>query len=262
MTLNSNDELIDETYLHIKRNPSAMAGNSTVDLLSSSTVDDSTNHLTAKQSMAAVLKRLTQLTTRQLWTFSDICGIPYNLTKAEYAGAIKNQLLDSVSPLVGEDGMVNLQFTPNPSKKEITDISNMPIHINRLEALSLSQLITLCKMFGVSSSKPKDQLVDELRLYLASNPFAITEDGVLIPGNGKSLSSNSSKKTLSKPMYINSLDTSRHNDIQVMCRSYGISTKILKVQLLERFRTHLHKHPETIRADGTVDLVALANTKG
>ncbi|KAH6599929.1 hypothetical protein BASA50_002670 [Batrachochytrium salamandrivorans] len=91
------------------------------------------------------------------------------LTKAEYAGVIKNKLLDSASPLVEEGGMVNLQFTPKLSKKETSDISNMPIHINRLEALSLSQLITLCKMFGVSSSKPKAQLVEELRTYLTSN---------------------------------------------------------------------------------------------
>ncbi|KAH6591476.1 hypothetical protein BASA50_008652 [Batrachochytrium salamandrivorans] len=132
-----------------------------------------------------------------------ICGIPYNLTKAEYAGAIKNQLLDSVSPLVEEDGMVNLQFTPKPSKKETSDISNMPIHINRLEALSWVQLVTFCKMFGVSDDKLKSQLVEEIRLYLTSNPYAVTEDGVLIPGNGKSLSSNSSKKTLSKPVYLN-----------------------------------------------------------
>ncbi|KAH6588568.1 hypothetical protein BASA50_010696 [Batrachochytrium salamandrivorans] len=130
-----------------------------------------------------------------------ICGIPYALTKAEYADMIKNQLLDSVSPLVEEGGMVNLQFTPKPSKKETSGISNMPIHINRLEALSHSQLITFCKMFGVSDDKPKVQLVDELRTYLTSNPSAVTEDGVLIPGNEKSLSSNSSKKTLSKPIY-------------------------------------------------------------
>ncbi|KAH9275320.1 hypothetical protein BASA83_002088 [Batrachochytrium salamandrivorans] len=271
-----------------------MAGNSTVDLLSSNdTVDDSTNHSTTKQNMSAVLKclhacdtwqlrslcssfgipqkrsqdilivmsSLTQLNMWQLWSFSDICGIPYHLTNAEFAGIIKNKLLDSASPLVGEGGMVNLQFTPKPSKKETLDISNMPIHINRLEALSRVQLITFCKMFGVSSVKPKSQLVEEIRLYLTSNPSAVTEDGVLIPGNEKSCSSNSSKKTLSKPMYLHSLDTSRHNDIRVMCRSYGISTKISKEQLLERFRTHLHKHPNIIRADGTVDLVALANTK-
>ncbi|KAH9274748.1 hypothetical protein BASA83_002953 [Batrachochytrium salamandrivorans] len=226
---------------HLRQNPSLLSPNGTIPLqllLSHS----------GSQSKPLTVNSLTQLSTYQLWTFSDICGISYNLTKAEYAGAIKNQLLDSVSPLVGEDSMVNLQFTPNPSKKETSDISNMPIHINRLEALSLSQLITLCKMFGVSRAKPKAQLVDELRLYLASNPFAITEDGELIPGNGKSLSSNSSKKTLSKPVYLN--------------RLYGISTMISKEQLLERFRTHLHKHPQIIRADGTVDLVALAHTKG
>ncbi|KAH6572011.1 hypothetical protein BASA50_007967 [Batrachochytrium salamandrivorans] len=135
-------------------------------------------------------------------TFSDICGIPYNFTYAEYASAIKNKLLDSALSLVGEGGMVNLQFTPKPSRQETFDISNMPIHINRLEALSSMQLITFCKMFGVSNDKPKAQLVEEIRLYLKSNPFAVTKDGVLIPGNEKSLNSNSSKKTLSKPMYL------------------------------------------------------------
>ncbi|KAH6572472.1 hypothetical protein BASA50_000572 [Batrachochytrium salamandrivorans] len=259
---NSNDELIDEIYLHIERNPSEMDGNSTVDLLSSNTIDDSTNHSTTKQSMTAVLKCLTQLSKYQLWTFSDICGIPYYPTKAEYAGVIKNQLLDSVSPLVGEDSMVNLQFTPKLSRREASDISNMPIHINRLEVLSHAQLVTFCKMFGVPSVKPKVQLVEELRLYLTSNPCAVIEDGVLIPGNEKSLKSNSSKKALSKPVCLYSLDTSRFDDIQVICRSYGISIMISKEQLFERFRTHLHKHPEIIRADGTVDLVALANTKG
>ncbi|KAH6571405.1 hypothetical protein BASA60_007178 [Batrachochytrium salamandrivorans] len=94
----------------------------------------------------------------------NICGIPYHLTKAEFADMIKNQLLDSASPLVGEGDMVNLQFTPKPSKKETSGISNMPIHINRLEALSRVQLITFCKMFGVSNVKPKAQLVEELRL--------------------------------------------------------------------------------------------------
>ncbi|KAH6590774.1 hypothetical protein BASA50_009152 [Batrachochytrium salamandrivorans] len=117
-------------------------------------------------------------------------------------------------------------------------------------------------MFGTSNVKPKSQLVEEIRLYLTSNPSAMTEDGVLIPGNEKSCNSNSSKKTPSKPMYIHSLDISHQDDIQVMCGSYGISTKIPKEQLLERFRTHLHKHPNIIRADGTVDLVALAHTKG
>ncbi|KAH6597873.1 hypothetical protein BASA50_004216 [Batrachochytrium salamandrivorans] len=175
---------------------------------------------------------------------------------------IKNQLLDLASPLVGEGGMVNLQFTPKPSRKETSDISNMLIHINRLEALSSVQLTTFCKMFGVSRTKPKVQLVEELRTYLTSNPCAMTEDGVIIPGNEKSPGSNSRKKTLSKPVYLDSLDTSHINDIQVICRSYGIPTKISKEQLLERFRTHLHKHPNIIRADGTVDLVALANTKG
>ncbi|KAH9275812.1 hypothetical protein BASA83_001615 [Batrachochytrium salamandrivorans] len=211
-----------------------MAGNSTVDLLSSNAVDDSTNHPTTKQSMSAALKRLhacdsqqlrslcssfgiskyrsqdilivmsslTQLSGYQLRSFSDICGIPYQLTNAEYAGVIKNQLLDSVSPLVEEGGMVNLQFTPKLSRQEISDISNMSIHINRLEALSRAQLIIFCKMFGVSRAKPKVQLVEELRLYLTSNPSAVTEDGVLIPGNEKLQSSNSSKKTLSKPMHL------------------------------------------------------------
>ncbi|KAH9263722.1 hypothetical protein BASA83_012871 [Batrachochytrium salamandrivorans] len=167
-----------------------MAGNSTVDLLSSSgTVDDSTNHSTTKQSMSAVLKR-------HMWHFI------YQLTNAEYASAIKNKLLDSASPLVGEGGMVNLQFTPKLSKKETSDISNMPIHINGLEVLSHAQLITFCKMFGVSSAKLKSQLVEELRLYLTSNPSAMTEDGVLILGNEKSIDKRSSKKTLSKPMYL------------------------------------------------------------
>ncbi|KAH6573837.1 hypothetical protein BASA60_005857 [Batrachochytrium salamandrivorans] len=175
---------------------------------------------------------------------------------------IKNKLLDSASPLVEKGGMVNLKFTPKLSRQESHNISNMPIHINGLEVLSHAQLITFCKMFGVSRVKPKDQLVDELRTYLTSNPSAVTEDGVLIPGNEKSLKSNSSKKTLFKPMYLNSLDTSHHNDIRVICRSYGISTKIPKEQLLGRFRAHLHKHPDIIRADGTVDLVALAHTKG
>ncbi|KAH6578648.1 hypothetical protein BASA61_000113 [Batrachochytrium salamandrivorans] len=160
---------------------------------------------------------------------------------------IKNQLLDSASPLVGEGDMVNLQFTPKPSKKEISGISNMPIHINRLEVLSRVQLITFCKMFGVSNDKPKAQLVEELRTYLTSNPSGMTEDGVLIPGNEKS---------------CRHLDTSRLDDVQVICRSYGISTKISKEQLLERFRARLHEHPDIIRVDGTVDLVALANTKG
>ncbi|KAH6599846.1 hypothetical protein BASA50_002717 [Batrachochytrium salamandrivorans] len=213
------------------------------------------------QSKPLTVNSLTQLTTQQLWTFSDICGISYHLTKAEYAGVIKNQLLDSVSPLVEEGGMVNLQFTPKLSRKETFDISNMPIHINRLEALSWVQLTTFCKMFGVSDDKLKIQLVDELRLYLTSNSSAVTEDGVIVPGNEKSQSSNSSKKTLFKPMYLHSLNTSHIDDIKAMCRLYGISTKISKEQLLERFRTHLHKHPNIIRADGTIDLVALANTK-
>ncbi|KAH9268985.1 hypothetical protein BASA83_008987 [Batrachochytrium salamandrivorans] len=252
-----------------------MAGNSTVDLLSSNTVDDSTNHSTTKQSMSAVLKRqqlrslcssfgISTLRSQDILIvmvqdhlrqnpslLSPNDTIPLQLLlnhRDEFAGVIKNKLLDSASPLVGEGVMVNLQFTPKLSRQETSDISNMPIHINRLEALSSMQLITLCKMFGVSRVKPKAQLVEELRTYLTSNPSAVTEDGVLIPGNEKSLSSNSSKKTLSKPMYLN--------------RSYGISIVISKEQLLERFRAHLHKHPEIIRADGTVDLVALAHTKG
>ncbi|KAH9244399.1 hypothetical protein BASA81_018200 [Batrachochytrium salamandrivorans] len=98
--------------------------------------------------------------------------------------------------------MVNLQFTPKLSRREASDISNMPIHINRLEVLSHAQLVTFCKMFGVPSVKPKVQLVEELRLYLTSNPCAVIEDGVLIPGNEKSLKSNSSKKALSKPVCL------------------------------------------------------------
>ncbi|KAH9262600.1 hypothetical protein BASA82_000367 [Batrachochytrium salamandrivorans] len=214
------------------------------------------------QSKPLTVDSLTQLSRNQLYTFSDICDIPYNLTNAEFASAIKNQLLDSASPLVEEGDMVNLQFTPKLSKKETSDISNMPIHINRLEALSMSQLVTLCKMFGASSSKSKPQLVEEIRLYLTSNPSAVTEDGVLILGNENLLRSNSSKKTLSKPMYLHSLNTSHKDDIWVICRSYGISEKISKAQLLERFRAHLHKHSQIIRTDGTVDLVALAHTNG
>ncbi|KAH6589281.1 hypothetical protein BASA50_010156 [Batrachochytrium salamandrivorans] len=293
---NSNDELIDKIYLHIKRNPSAIAGNSTVDLLSSSdAVDDSTNHPTTKQSMTAVLKRLRACDRRQLlglcnsfeiseYRNQDILvvmvqdhlrqnpsmlspngTIPLRLLLSrgdKFASAIKSQLLDSASPLVEEGGMVNLQFTPKLSKKETSDISNMPIHINRLDTLSISQLITLCKMFGASSSKSKPQLVEEIRLYLTSNPSAVAEDGVLILGNENLLRSNSSKKTLSKPMYLHSLNTSHKDDIWVICRSYGISEKISKAQLLERFRAHLHKHSQIIRTDGTVDLVALAHTNG
>ncbi|KAH9269998.1 hypothetical protein BASA83_007986 [Batrachochytrium salamandrivorans] len=93
---------------------------------------------------------------------------------------IKTQLLDLASPLVGEGGMVNLKFTPKPSRKETSDISNMPIHINRLEALSHAQLVTFCKMFGAPRTKLKVQLVEELRLYLTSNTSAMTEDGVII----------------------------------------------------------------------------------
>ncbi|KAH6600967.1 hypothetical protein BASA50_001972 [Batrachochytrium salamandrivorans] len=244
-----------------------MASNRPVDLLSSSdTVDDSTNQPTNNKAEHVTIRidvsSLTQLTTRQLWAFSDICGIPYQLTNAEYASVIKNKLLDSASPRVGEGGMVSLQFTPKLSRKETSDISNMPIHTNRLEVLSHAQLIIFCKMFGVSDDKLKDRLVDELRTYLTSNPCAVTEDGVLIPGNEKSLKSNSSKKTLSKPMCLHRLVVSHRDDIRVMCRSYGISTKIPKVQLIGRFRAHLHEHPEIIHTDGTVDLVALANTKG
>ncbi|KAH6585464.1 hypothetical protein BASA61_006811 [Batrachochytrium salamandrivorans] len=161
---------------HLRQNPSLLSPNGTIPL------QLLLNH-GGSQSNSSTVDSLTQLNIRQLYTFSDICGIPYHLTNAEFAGMIKNQLLDSASPLMGEGGMVNLQFTPKLSRKETSDISNMPIHINRLESLSLSQLITFCKMFGAPSAKPKDQLVDELRLYLTSNPFAVTEDGVLIPGN-------------------------------------------------------------------------------
>ncbi|KAH9254333.1 hypothetical protein BASA81_007724 [Batrachochytrium salamandrivorans] len=181
---------------HLRQHPSLLSPNGTIPLQLLLSHGGS-------QSKPLTVDSLTRLSGYQLRSFSDICGIPYNLTNAEYAGAIKNQLLDSVSPLVEEDGMVNLQFTPKPSKKETSDISNMPIHINRLEALSWVQLVTFCKMFGVSDDKLKSQLVEEIRLYLTSNPYAVTEDGVLIPGNGKSLSSNSSKKTLSKPVYLN-----------------------------------------------------------
>ncbi|KAH6575322.1 hypothetical protein BASA60_005071 [Batrachochytrium salamandrivorans] len=182
-----------------------MVGNSTVDLLSSDTVDDSTNQPlknSAEHVSRIEVSSLTQLTIRQIRSFSDICDISYHLTNAEYAGAIKNKLLDSASPLVEEGEMVNLQFTLKLSRQEISDISNMPIHINGLEVLSLLQLITLCNMFGVSNDKPKDRLVDELRTYLTSNPCAVTEDGAVIPGNERSLKNNSSKKTLSKPMCL------------------------------------------------------------
>ncbi|KAH6586112.1 hypothetical protein BASA50_000817 [Batrachochytrium salamandrivorans] len=214
------------------------------------------------QSKPMTVDSLTQLSIYQLYTFSDICGIPYVPTKAEFSSIIKNKLLDLASPLVEEGVMVNLQFTLKLSRKESHNISNMSIHIDRLEALSLLQLITLCKMFGVSSSKPKVQLVEELRVYLASNPSAMTEDVVPIPGNERSLKNNSSKKALSKPVYLHSLNTSHINDVMMICGSYGISPKMSKEQLFERFRTHLHKHSNIIRADGTVDLVALANTKG
>ncbi|KAH9267901.1 hypothetical protein BASA83_009610 [Batrachochytrium salamandrivorans] len=180
-------------YDHLREHPSPVSLNGTVPLQLLLNHGDG-------QSKPLTIDSLTQLTTQQLWAFSDICGIPYHLTNAGYASAIKNQLLDSASPLVGEGGMVNLQFTPKLSRQETSDISNMPIHINGLKALSHAQLTTFCRMFGVSSSKPKSQLVDELRTYLTSNPCAVTEDGVLIPGNEKSLKSNSSKKTLSKPV--------------------------------------------------------------
>ncbi|KAH6590662.1 hypothetical protein BASA50_009224 [Batrachochytrium salamandrivorans] len=221
---------------HLRQNSSLVSPNGTIPL-------QLLLNYGGSQSKPVTVDSLTQLSGYQLWTFSEICSIPYQLTKAEYAGVIKNQLLDSASPLVGEGGMVNLQFTPKLSKKETSDISNMSIHINRLEVLSQIQLTTFCKMFGVSRAKPKAQLVEEIRLHLTSNPSAMTEDGALIPGN-------------------ENLDTLRQDDIWVVCRSYGISTKISKEQLLERFKAYLHKHPETIRADGTVDLVALANTKG
>ncbi|KAH6580469.1 hypothetical protein BASA61_007276 [Batrachochytrium salamandrivorans] len=267
---NSNDELIDKIYFHIKRNPLAMTGNSTVDLLSSNTADDSTNHSTTKKAMSAVLKRLracdsqqllslcnsfgistlrnqytlivtiqdhlrqhlsplspngtiplqlllshggsqfkpltvdslAQLSIYQIYTLADIFGISYHLGISEYADIIKNKLLDSASPLVEEGGMVNLQFTPKMSRKETLDISNMPILINKLEALSKAQLTIFCSMFDVFNDKSKVQLVEELRLYLKLNPSAVTEDGELIPGNERSLKSNSSKKTLSKPMCL------------------------------------------------------------
>ncbi|KAH6567756.1 hypothetical protein BASA60_008893 [Batrachochytrium salamandrivorans] len=180
---------------HLRQNPSLLSPNGTIPLRLLLSHGDS-------QSKPLTVDSLTQLSRNQLRTFSDICGIPYHLTNAEFAGIIKNKLLDSASPLVGKGGMVDLQFTHKPSRKETSDISNMPIHINRLDTLSISQLITLCKMFGASSDKQKSQLVEEIRLYLTSNPSAVTEDGVLIPGNEKSLRSNSSKKTLSKPMYL------------------------------------------------------------
>ncbi|KAH6560660.1 hypothetical protein BASA60_000530 [Batrachochytrium salamandrivorans] len=268
----SDDELIGGIYWHIHRNPSTMAGNSTVDLLSSSnTANDSTNNSTTKQSMEVVLKRLqecdrqqlesicnsfgiptlrkhdtliimiqdhlrrnpfllskngtippqlllnydvsqsnpltvsslTQLSRDQLRSFSDICGIPYDFTKAEYAVNIKKKLLDSASPLVGEGGMVNLQFTSRPLRKDIIDKYNKPVHIDSLEVLSSSQLLKFCKMIGIPSDN---------------------------------------------------LDSLDRNDIWMMCGSYGVSTKIPKELLLERFRLYLSEHPEFVRADGTIDL--------
>ncbi|KAH6597795.1 hypothetical protein BASA50_004231 [Batrachochytrium salamandrivorans] len=168
-------------YDHLREHPSPVSLNGTVPLQLLLNHGDG-------QSKPLTIDSLTQLTTQQLWAFSDICGIPYHLTNAGYASAIKNQLLDSASPLVGEGGMVNLQFTPKLSRQETSDISNMPIHIN----------------------------------------------GLVV---------------------------SHRDDIRVMCRSYGISIVIPKEQLLERFRAHLHEHPEIIRTYGAVDLVALANTK-
>ncbi|KAH6580253.1 hypothetical protein BASA60_002945 [Batrachochytrium salamandrivorans] len=359
---NSNDELIDEIYLHIKRNPSAMAGNRAVVLRSRNTVDTFTNHSTAEQSMAAVLKRLrtcgrwqlrslcdsfeipkkrsqdilvemvqdhlrqhpsllfpngaiplqlllnhgggqpkpstanrhtpklvdmapvsgsgsesgsesgsadccqlesslARLNYWQAHTLSDICDIPHNFTHSEYAGIIKSKLLDSASPLVGEGGMVDLQSIPKPSNQEISDISNMSIHIDRLEALSSMQLTTLCKMFGVSRVKARVQLVEELRLYLTSNPSAVTEDGAVILGNEKSLNTSSSKKTLSKPVHLHSLNTTHLGEIWALCRSYGISIMIPKEQLFERFRTHLREHPEVVRTDGTINPVNIVHRK-
>ncbi|KAH6564761.1 hypothetical protein BASA62_007733 [Batrachochytrium salamandrivorans] len=145
---------------------------------------------------------LARLNYWQAHTLSDICDIPHNFTHSEYAGIIKSKLLDSASPLVGEGGIVDLQSIPKPSNQEISDISNMSIHINGLEALSSMQLTTLCKMFGVSRVKARVQLVEELRLYLTSNPSAVAEDGAVILGNEKSLNTSSSKKTLSKPVYL------------------------------------------------------------
>ncbi|KAH6560974.1 hypothetical protein BASA62_010137 [Batrachochytrium salamandrivorans] len=128
-----------------------MAGNSTVDLLSSNAVDDSTNHPTTKQSMSAALKRRHACDSQQLRSLCSSFGISKyrsqdilivmllllshggsqskpltvnrymwhshtNSPMQNMLGVIKNQLLDSVSPLVEEGGMVNLQFTPKLSE--------------------------------------------------------------------------------------------------------------------------------------------------
>ncbi|KAH6570506.1 hypothetical protein BASA62_004328 [Batrachochytrium salamandrivorans] len=233
-----------------------MAGNNTVDLLSSNTVDDSTNHSTTKQSMAAVLKRLHACDSRQLLSLCSSFGISQKRSQDILIVMIQDHLRQNPS-LLSPNGTIPLQLLLSRGGSQ-----SKPLTVDRLEVLSWVQLITFCKMFGVSSIKPKSQLVDELRTYLTSNPCAVTEDGVIVPGNEKSLSSNSSKKTLSKPVCLHRLAISHQDDIWVMCRSYGISIMIPKVQLFERFRAHLHEHPEIIRADGTVDLVALANTKG
>ncbi|KAH6568168.1 hypothetical protein BASA62_005635 [Batrachochytrium salamandrivorans] len=280
----SDDELIGGIYWHIHRNPSTMAGNSTVDLLSSSnTANDSTNNSTTKQSMEVVLKRLQEcdrqqlesicnsfgiptlrkhdtliimiqdhlrrnpfllskngtippqlllnydvsqsnpltVSRDQLRSFSDICGIPYDFTKAEYAVNIKKKLLDSASPLVGEGGMVNLQFTSRPLRKDIIDKYNKPVHIDSLEVLSSSQLLKFCKMIG-----NEHPLVKKKRR----------------------------RKSRLRPLYLDSLDSLDRNDIWMMCGSYGVSTKIPKELLLERFRLYLSEHPEVVRADGTIDL--------
>ncbi|KAH6581101.1 hypothetical protein BASA61_009256 [Batrachochytrium salamandrivorans] len=248
------DDLIVMIQDHLRQNPSYCLQNGTIPPQLLLNYDVS-------QSNPLTVDSLTQLSRDQLRSFSDICGIPYDFTKAEYAVNIKNKLLDSVSPLVGEDGMVSLQFTPKPPKQETSDIANRHVHIDRLEALSLSQLLALCRLLGFSNVKFKVQLLEELHLYLKSNPSAIAQDGKLIPGNESSISRGLIKRALSKPMYIHSLDASRRDDIRVICKSYGISKKISEEQLLKRFRLSLRQHPEVVRADGTIDLVALAHLK-
>ncbi|KAH6572674.1 hypothetical protein BASA60_006485 [Batrachochytrium salamandrivorans] len=248
------DILVKLAQDHLRQNPSLLSPNGTIPLQLLLNYDDS-------QSKPLTVDSLTQLSGYQLWTFSDICGIPYTITIPEFAGIVKNKLLDSASPLVGEGGMVNLQFTPKPSKQEISYISNMPIHINRLEELSLAQLVIFCKMLGVSSDKPKAQLVEEMRLYSVSNPSVVTEDGLLIRRKKPSSKRSSNKKAPSKPMYLHSLDTSHMDDIRLMCRSYRILTVIPKEQLLERIKLHLQEHPEAVHADGTVDFTALLHSK-
>ncbi|KAH6569268.1 hypothetical protein BASA62_005016 [Batrachochytrium salamandrivorans] len=274
-----------------------MTGNATIDLRNNDTVDDSTNHPTTEQSMAAVLKRLLHVLVVDYEAYAVHLGISeyrghdilvklaqdhlrQNPSLLSPNGTIPLQLLlnydDSQSkPLTvdrtnylirhrhwwGEGGMVNLQFTPKPSKQEISYISNMPIHINRLEELSLAQLVIFCKMLGVSSDKPKAQLVEEMRLYSVSNPSVVTEDGLLIRRKKPSSKRSSNKKAPSKPMYLHSLDTSHMDDIRLMCRSYRILTVIPKEQLLERIKLHLQEHPEAVHADGTVDFAALLHSK-